>query len=140
MERHERCEILASLPRDTVVQLAAELLRGREGRATLISPPTVGMVMARAIDGALGELFNLGEVLVTEARVSVDGHAGWGMVLGRDGDHALSIALIDAGLEAFPDDRARVDAQIQAGAARVAAALDEEWAAVAPTRVDFEKF
>jgi phosphonate C-P lyase system protein PhnG len=81
VERHQRCELLAGLPATAARRLTDRVLDGSLGEATLIVPPVVGMVMARTVDGARGERFNLAEVLVTEARVTLGGQEGWGMVM-----------------------------------------------------------
>ena len=73
MDRLQRFEALTSIPEPAAVGLAERILDGSLGDVAVITPPTVGMVMARAQDGAKGEVFNLGEVLVTEARVSIAG-------------------------------------------------------------------
>jgi alpha-D-ribose 1-methylphosphonate 5-triphosphate synthase subunit PhnG len=140
MDRQARFEALTVIPEEAAVGLAELVLDGSLGDVAVISQPTVGMVMARAADGALGEIFNLGEVLVTEARVSVDGHEGWGMVLGRAPDHALSVAIVDASLEAGHPNRADIERQLATLAAATAQANDQEWQRVAPTRVQFDVF
>lgn len=140
MDRQQRFEALASIPEPAAVQLAERILDGSLGDVAVITPPTVGMVMARARDGARGEVFNLGEVLVTEARVSVGGRDGWGMVLGRAPDHALSVAVVDAGLEAGHADRGAIERDLAALAEAAAQQAGEEWGRVAPTRVQFDVF
>jgi alpha-D-ribose 1-methylphosphonate 5-triphosphate synthase subunit PhnG len=106
----------------------------------VISPPTVGMVMARAIDGALGETFNLGEVLVTEARVQVGGVEGWGMVAGSRPDHALAVAVVDAALAGAHPDRFVVDGELRDLLARRTERDAAAWREIAPTRVQFNNF
>ena len=140
MDRLERFEALTVIPEQAAVRLAEFVLDGSLPDVTVISPPTLGMVMARAADGARGEVFNLGEVLVTEARVSVSGHEGWGMVIGRAPDHALSVAIVDAGLEAGHPQRAMIERELATLAAAAAASVDQEWQRVAPTRVQFDVF
>jgi alpha-D-ribose 1-methylphosphonate 5-triphosphate synthase subunit PhnG len=121
MDRLARFEALTSIPEPAAVGLAE-------------------LVLDRAADGARGELFNLGEVLVTEARVSVDGHEGWGMVLGRAPDHALSVAVVDASLEAGHPRRVEIEQQLLTLAEEAARVSAEEWQRVAPTRVQFDVF
>lgn len=140
MDRQARFEALTLIPERAAVGLAEQVLDGALGDVAVISPPTVGMVMARAADGARGEVFNLGEVLVTEARVSVDGHEGWGMVIGRAPDHALSVAVVDAALEAGHPRRVAIERELQSLAADAAQSADQEWQRVAPTRVQFDVF
>ena len=140
MDRRQRFEALTSISEPTAVSLAERILDGSLGDVAVITPPTVGMVMARAQDGARGEVFNLGEVLVTEARVSIAGCEGWGMVLGRAPDHALSVAVVDAGLEAGHADRPAIERDLADLAEAAANATAEEWVRVAPTRVQFDVF
>jgi alpha-D-ribose 1-methylphosphonate 5-triphosphate synthase subunit PhnG len=140
MDRLQRFEALTTIPEPAAIRLAERILDGSLGDVAVITPPTVGMVMARAQDGARGEVFNLGEVLVTEARVSIDGREGWGMVLGRAPDHALSVAVVDAGLEAGHRDGSEIERELADLAADAAAQSNEEWVRVAPTRVQFDVF
>jgi alpha-D-ribose 1-methylphosphonate 5-triphosphate synthase subunit PhnG len=140
VDRHRRCEILASLPAAAARRLAEHVLDGSLGEATLVVPPTVGMIMARAVDGARGERFNLAEVLVTEARVTLGGQQGWGMVVGRAPEHAVAIAVLDAGLEAGHAARGAIERELVELARTDEARLAREWARLAPTRVDFDNF
>jgi alpha-D-ribose 1-methylphosphonate 5-triphosphate synthase subunit PhnG len=140
MDRRQRFEALTTLAASDAIRLAERLLDGTLGAVAVIDAPTVGMVIARATDGARGEVFNLGDVLVTQARVSIGGAEGWGMVLGRNPDHALSVAIVDASLEAGHLDRAAVERDLVALATEAATASAEEWQQIAPTRVQFDVF
>lgn len=42
-----------------------------------------------------GELFYIGEALITEAKVYVDGAMGIGILSGEDSDKALDLAIVD---------------------------------------------
>ncbi len=138
VDRSHRFELLAQLPERAAHELADHALTIVSGHVDIIVPPTVGMLMARAIDGAKGDLFNLAEILVTEARVTVSGHDGWAMVMGRRPDHALAVALIDACAEASPAVRTIVDRTIRHAASDRSASDARSWQDLAPTRVDFE--
>ncbi|MEM5521727.1 phosphonate C-P lyase system protein PhnG [Sulfitobacter sp. AS59] len=64
---------------------------------TVLRSPEIGGVMVRGRAGAVGAAFNLGEMTVTRASVRLaDGTVGHGYVQGRDKDHALHAALVDA--------------------------------------------
>ena len=140
MNRTQRCELLATIPEPDAVQLAEGLTDGSLGDVQIITPPTVGMIMARTRDGAKGEVFNLGEVLVTEARVSIAGHEGWGMVMGSSLDRALAVAIVDAALEADHPSRTAIEGKLVELAAEAEAASLIEWVRIAPTRVQFDTF
>ena len=140
MNRTERFQILTQITPEAATQLAERVMDGSLGDVELITPPTVGMVMARVVDSAKGEVFNLGEVLVTEARVSIGGKEGWGMVMGGSADHALAVAIVEAGLEAGHREAERIEADIMQMDAELQAKVEHEWERVAPTRVHFENF
>lgn len=140
MERTERTELLARLPEETVFRLAEELAGPSFGAIEVVTQPTVGMIMARVIDGAQGEQFNLGEVLVTEARVSLAGHEGWAMVMGAATDRALAVAIVDAALEAGHTRRPEVERDLAAFAAEQEAVERVERIRLEATMVDFETF
>jgi len=140
MDRTQRFEILTLAPRERVFAMAEALTDGSLGDIQVITPPTVGMIMARAQDGAKNEVFNLGEVLVTEARVSIAGHEGWGMIMGSSLDHALAVAIVDAALEAGHADRPTIERELLGIAAATQAAQEAELATIASTRVSFDNF
>jgi alpha-D-ribose 1-methylphosphonate 5-triphosphate synthase subunit PhnG len=54
-----------------------------------------GLVMLPMQDTAQGTNFHLGEVLVSEARISDCGQDGYGMRRGRDLEAAMAMALVD---------------------------------------------
>ncbi|MEM8851566.1 MAG: phosphonate C-P lyase system protein PhnG [Pseudomonadota bacterium] len=58
--------------------------------------PETGSVMVRGRTGGTGTPFNLGEVTATRCAVHLDGHDGHAIVQGRDADHAIRAAWIDA--------------------------------------------
>src|SRR5262245_18322581 len=100
LDRTERSAVLARVTAGDARRMAAIVTDGSLGEGQIITPPTVGTVMARAMDSAGGDVFNLGEVVVSQARVSFGGHEGWAMVVGHEPEHALALAIVDAALEA----------------------------------------
>jgi alpha-D-ribose 1-methylphosphonate 5-triphosphate synthase subunit PhnG len=140
MDRSTRCETLAQVAPTHAQRLANLIMDGTLGDVLVVIPPTVGMLMARAIDGARGQTFNLGEVLVSEARVSIDGHEGWGMVMGNNGAHARAVAVVVAGPPAGHAAAAGVERELVRLAADLSHSDAADWQAVAPTRVHFENF
>lgn len=55
-----------------------------------------GLVMLPGDDTAKGEPFHLGEVLVAEAQVYIDGVPGYAACTGSDLEQALAVAILDA--------------------------------------------
>lgn len=98
-----------------------------------------GLVMLPMRDTVKGTDFHLGEVLVSEAHIRADGAEGYGMIVGRDLEQAMAMALVDAagaaGL-AGPD----IAAFVQTEARRIAARDEARLRDVEATRVDMETF
>lgn len=104
---------------------------------TVLRQPEIGAVMVRGRVGATGAAFNLGEMTVTRASVRLEtGEAGHAWVQGRDKDHALRAAAVDAlmqtGQAADLTVRVLQPLEAEAGTARAARA-----AKAAGTKVDF---
>ena len=61
-----------------------------------------GIVMLPATDSVQGTRFHMGEVLMAEAHIRLRDHAteGYGVCVGRDVQHALAVAILDATLRA----------------------------------------
>ncbi len=100
--------------------------------------PEVGLVMLRGRMGGGGAAFNLGEASVVRATVKLgSGEVGHAVVLGRDAEHALRAAHLDAVWQR-PDWRSRIEEafvapSLAAEAAETALRAEETEA----TRVDF---
>lgn len=62
--------------------------------------PASGLVMVKARETAQRGLFFLGEVLMTECRVTVAGHTGLGLVRGDRPELCRHLAVIDAAFRA----------------------------------------
>lgn len=136
MEREERLEAMSAAPEDGLVALADELLAGFEVEVT--RGPQVGLLMMRIEEPAEGLTFNFTEVTVSEAEVSAGEHRGYAMVLGQAPEKALAAAVLDAAIEASHPETRRIEAFLEDVRRAAAAAWEERWAEVAPTRVQFE--
>jgi len=66
------------------------------GEVKILKGPKMGLVMMRAKDTVALEVFNLGEVLVSDCTASVDGQLGYGVVLGNEPERAEAMAILDA--------------------------------------------
>lgn len=107
---------------------AIEVLRNR-----------TGLVMLPAQEPVKGASYYLGEALISEAQVRLATAEGYGACLGRDREHALAIAIIDAA-RAADVAAARIDAFLARQAAALAQADQELLAQVEETRVEMETF
>jgi len=138
MDRTRRCEMLARLSDSELADINGSIAMDTLAERVVIVEPTVGMVMARAIEGAHGEIFNVGEVLVTECQVRIERHEGWGMLMGSRPGAALAVATIDAAIVAGRLESAPVDVRLARLIATHDAELAGNQAALAATRVQFE--
>lgn len=99
--------------------------------------PEIGAVMVRGRTGGTGAPFNLGEMTVTRASVQLaSGEVGHSCVQGRDRDHALRAALVDALMQGPGAGAVRADV-LDPLAADEAAARAVRAARAARTKVEF---
>jgi alpha-D-ribose 1-methylphosphonate 5-triphosphate synthase subunit PhnG len=64
------------------------------------NPANTGLVMIKARDSVSLQPFYLGENLVTECSVSIQGHFGMGVIMGDEPERAYQIAVVDAAYNA----------------------------------------
>lgn len=135
--------MLAYAPTKSLKELADRCLEGTE--AEVVSPPRLVLLMTQVRETVDGELFNLGEVLATSCEVSLNGNAGWGMVLGDDPERSLCIAALDATVRGAGGSNGVIPAvnevleELELQLASVREACRGRWDAVAATRVEFEE-
>ncbi len=103
----------------------------------MVSRPRPTLVMARAREAVDGEVFNLGEVLVTNCEVSLGGEPGWAMVVDHDPERALCAAVVDAASRR--GESMEIRAELEGLLAEAREARRARWAGVQPTRVEFEE-
>jgi alpha-D-ribose 1-methylphosphonate 5-triphosphate synthase subunit PhnG len=93
-------EILAAGRPDNI-KAAAEKILDTLSEVDVVVNRT-GLAMLPLVDTVRGTAFHLGEVLVSEAHIRVPDRAveGYGAVVGRDLEHAMAMAVIDAAITA----------------------------------------
>ncbi|MGL5191383.1 MAG: phosphonate C-P lyase system protein PhnG [Cetobacterium sp.] len=74
----------------------------KEHSVSLLKAPELGLAMVKVRDGVYRESFYIGEVLITECSVHLDGVLGMGIVQGEDERRAYCMGVIDA---AFNSDK-----------------------------------
>lgn len=136
LNREDRFEALSLADEDGLVEIADRILANHH--VTVLRPPVSGAVMMRAIETAEGSAFNLGEVSVTEAEVELGGERGYSMVMGYSPRKALAAAVLDAAAEANLAIH-EIDSVLQAAFRDEAERRGHEWAALSPTRVQFDE-
>ena len=139
--RDDHARLLATLARADAAPLKAlaEGLLPRLGEVEVLASRT-GLVMLPMRDTVKGTDFHLGEVLVAEAHVRLaSGIEGYGMVIGRDLERAMAMALTDAA-HAEAVGRPQIERFVMDEAARQAAEDHDTLRAVEATRVEMETF
>ncbi|MBU4057325.1 phosphonate C-P lyase system protein PhnG [Patescibacteria group bacterium] len=96
MTRAEYFEIIAQSSEKVLVPLAEKILQ--ISSMIIKKKPEKGMLMLQTRDGAADTLFNLGEILVTECMVELDGVEGYMMMPGNVPEKAIAGAVIEAAL------------------------------------------
>lgn len=99
-DHRQALEILASA-RPGEIKACAEQVLDRLGDVSVIVNRT-GLAMLPFQDTVRGTAFHLGEVLVAEAHIEVPSRSveGYGAIIGRDLEHAMAMAVIDAAMAA----------------------------------------
>jgi len=98
MFRKRRTMILIKGSSDVPAKLAQEIQDNHEIKT--IEDSNNGLVMIKARERAKQSLFYLGEVLITECKVMINGALGIGMVKGHQPELAYNLAIIDAAYKA----------------------------------------
>ena len=94
LDRRRRTEILIKGDEGLSQKLANEIISKYEIKE--IESPNQGLAMIKMRETSKKELFYLGEVLVTEAKVFVEGTLGMGIVVGDKDELAFNLAIVDA--------------------------------------------
>jgi alpha-D-ribose 1-methylphosphonate 5-triphosphate synthase subunit PhnG len=134
--RRERTRVLILGSPDLALGWAAEIRA--QHRVEILQAPRAGLVMAQVRESARRSVFNLGEVLVTEAKVRVDGFPGLGLVRGWDESLAESLAIIDAGCRAQISLTQAWEEKLVEASKILDERLSEERRRLETTRVDFQ--
>ncbi len=136
MNRDKRFELIARANSERICEIAERILA--DTAVEVIKKPVGGMIMMRFRDTAEKCVFNLGEVLVTEAEVRIDEELGYAIVMGRDPEAALAGAILDAAVESGHPLTPEIIDLLRSEEARCKEELQKTWAEVATTKVDFE--
>lgn len=104
----------------------------------IVRQPTVATTMIRAEDSVEGQPFYLGEALITECELTVDGQAGFGVCLGDEPVRSYCIAVVDALIQLSDARMQRVTAFLAEQEVSIGRRLATEQAHIQRTKVDFK--
>lgn len=99
MNKKRLFQILARADREEVIQLGNKLKQECHS-VTVVKKPEKTLTMIKMREPVKNSLFYLGEIIVTEATVTLDGSTGVAVTMGDDFDKTLSMAMIDAACNA----------------------------------------
>ncbi|MEM7800928.1 MAG: phosphonate C-P lyase system protein PhnG [Chloroflexota bacterium] len=141
MDQSQYLSILAGVPAEEIKPFVDDLLKHISRVDVLLN--RTGLVMVPVQDTVEGTHFNIGEVLVAESHVKIQANGaeaeGYAMVMGRDLEQSLAVALLDASLQVgFMSDH--ILAFVSAHGTRQAQADDLLLRQVEATRVEMETF
>ena len=94
MDKKRLTKILAKADRRDVAALSAEVLKAH--RPVIVKEPTKTLTMIKMREPVKQSLFYIGEVIVCEATVELDGVKGIAVTMGDDAEKTLDMAIIDA--------------------------------------------
>ena len=104
----------------------------------IIRQPAVCMTMVRAEDSVEAQPFYLGEVLVTDCEVQVDGQAGYGLCMGDEPVRCYCMAVIDALLLSDGPQVSQVHTFLEEQSVLIADRQRLEYNLIQRTKVDFK--
>ncbi|RZN38296.1 MAG: phosphonate C-P lyase system protein PhnG [Methanosarcinales archaeon] len=136
MNRDKRFELIARADSERICEIAERILA--DTAVEVIKKPMGGMIMMRFRDTAEKCIFNLGEVLVTEAEVRINEELGYAMIIGKNPESALAGAILDAAVESGHPITPEIMDLLKSEELRINKELQKTWAKVATTKVDFE--
>jgi phosphonate C-P lyase system protein PhnG len=100
--------------------------------------PSICLAMVPAEDSLEAQKFYLGEALVTECEVTVDGNLGFGLCLGEQPVRAYCIAFIDALMHGNASAHPELVAFLAEQGQRVSRRDQDEYDLIMQTKVDFK--
>lgn len=98
MKRKKRSAILVKGDWQLAESLAQEIIS--KYNVKTIQKPGRGLVMIKIREGAQNSIFYLGEILVTECKVQINGKLGVGIIQDDNPQMAYNLAVIDAAYNA----------------------------------------
>jgi len=94
MDKKRMTKVLVRADRSEIEALSADIRKTY--RPVMIKEPAKTLAMIKLRDPVKQGVFYLGEVIVSEAVVEIDGVQGVAVMMGDDTDRVLGMAIIDA--------------------------------------------
>ena len=136
MRRRQRTEILIRGNRALAARMTADIEQLQIVQQMTASDH--GLVMIKMRETAQNSRFYIGEMFVTECKVSVAGHTGIGLVQGDEPEFAYQLAVIDGAYAAGLPQTNVWTTLLQAEELRIQAQQKVEYQQLLNTKVNFE--
>ncbi|MCG8481817.1 MAG: phosphonate C-P lyase system protein PhnG [Clostridia bacterium] len=136
MKRRQRTEILVNGSINVAKKMAEEIMEHYHVKT--IEEPNNGLVMIEMRETAKKNLFYLGEMFVTEAKVQVQDSLGIGMVYGNCPELAYYLAVVDAAYNADLKEAGGWSELLLEEEKNIKMKKDKEQAKILKTTVNFE--
>lgn len=94
MKKRRLFKIMSKADRTVILNLADEIKEKHE--VVIVKKPEKALTMIKMREPVKESLFYLGEVIVTETTVAIDGINGTAVTMGDDFEKTLAMAVIDA--------------------------------------------
>lgn len=94
MEKRRLFKIMSKADRNEMINLAEEIKKVYD--VVVVKEPEKALAMIKMREPVKESIFYLGEVIVTEATVSVNGVNGTAVTMGDDYEKTISMAIVDA--------------------------------------------
>lgn len=136
MKKWQIARILIEGDRSLLQRLCEQI--ERKYSMETVKPPERSLVMTKANDSVSQKPFYLGEVLVTECTVSIQGVYGFGVLMGEDAERAYQLAVVDAAFQAKLPEIGAWEPELLAEEERIAVRQRTVYSQSAKTKVNFD--
>ncbi len=136
-DRADRFELIAACEAETLGRFANDVLAD-DPPLSVRQEPRPQLVMQQVREPVERRSFNLGEVLVTPAEVTLDGARGFAIVPGKNERAALSGAIVDAAVAGGHETTADIVEALEDIDASRREQRRRAWAESKHTTVDFQ--
>lgn len=136
MKKRRLSYILAHTRVEKLEGIVEELSKKYE--ISKVKEPEMGLVMVKVKDGVYQEKFYIGEVLITECSVHLNGSLGMGIIQGDEPRKAYAMAVIDAVFNNEEIDKTELMNILKVWEEEIEDSYIEEKAMVEGSKVKFE--
>lgn len=136
VKRKRRTEILIKGSSEIAKKLCLEI--EEKYKVKIVEEPNYGLVMVKIREAAKKSLFYIGEVLVTESKVLIEGKLGIGIVGGNKTELAYWLGVIDAAYNAELKETKWWDEILLCEEIKINEEIKKRQAKILKTKVNFE--